>query len=339
MNFRKLARIVNIDNISPIENAEKIELATVGGWNIAVKKEEFSVGDKAVYFEIDSLIPIETDFFSFLAHRPTKNINGKKYHKIKTIKLCGVISQGLLVPLAQLNIDENIDIDEDFSDFFGIIKIDEELDNSSSSISKTIDNFPSFIPKTEQKRIQNISKRINDLDGLYEVSMKIDGASISAFKKDGIVGIASRNTILEEGYEGNYKLGLINSGIWDFLLSYDGNIAIQGELVGPKICGNKEDYIDYQVLVYDIFDIDSQTYWLSNERLNFCRKQNFKHVPIVCFSLISDFCGIKNIISFADGESLNSKWREGLVFKSLEYRNDVVFSFKVISNKWLLTYS
>jgi len=337
MNFRKMARIVNIDNISPIENAEKIELATVGGWNIAVKKQEFSIGDKAVYFEIDSMLPVETSFFDFLSHRPTKNINEKKYHKIKTIKLCGVISQGLLVPLVQLGLSEDIDLETDVSDFFGVIKLDEEFEDDFKL--EIVDNFPSFIPKTEQKRIQNLSKKIERFDGLYEVSMKIDGASITAFKKDGKIGIASRNTILEEGYERNYKTGLINSGIWFFLEQYEGNIAIQGELVGPKICGNKEDFQDYDVLIYDIFEIDCQTYFLSSQRLNFCKINNLKHVPIVCFSMLSSFENVQEIIKFADGQSLNSKWREGLVFKSLDYRDNEIFSFKVISNKWLLTYT
>ena len=56
--MRKLARVEEITNIQPIENADAIELASVKGWNVVIKKGEFKKGDKCVYFEIDSFLPI-----------------------------------------------------------------------------------------------------------------------------------------------------------------------------------------------------------------------------------------------------------------------------------------
>ena len=96
---RKLVSIQTIDDIQPIENADNIEVALVGGWNIVIRKGEFKKGDKAFYFEIDSMLPLEDERFSFLEPRGNKEQNGILYHRLKTAKLRGQISQGLLFPL------------------------------------------------------------------------------------------------------------------------------------------------------------------------------------------------------------------------------------------------
>ena len=66
---RKLVSIQTIDDIQPIENADNIEVASVGGWNIVIRKGEFKKGNKAFYFEIDSMLPLEDERFSFLEAR------------------------------------------------------------------------------------------------------------------------------------------------------------------------------------------------------------------------------------------------------------------------------
>lgn len=93
---RKLVSIQTIDDVQPIENADSIEVALVGGWNIVIRKGEFKKGDKAFYFEIDSMLPLEDKRFSFLESRGKKIQNGILYHRLKTAKLRGQISQGLL---------------------------------------------------------------------------------------------------------------------------------------------------------------------------------------------------------------------------------------------------
>jgi hypothetical protein len=92
-NERELAYVVTIDNITPIEGYDRVELAHVGGWTIVVGKGEFKVGDPAIYFEIDSKLPEVEPFtdMSFLA---------QKHYKIKTQKMCKSISQGLLMSAA-----------------------------------------------------------------------------------------------------------------------------------------------------------------------------------------------------------------------------------------------
>lgn len=89
---RELAYIVEIKDLCPIDGADNIVLTHIGGWPVIVKKTEFTVGDKAVYFEIDSKVPEDDQRFIFLAD---------KGYKIKTMKLnkFKVFSQGLVMPL------------------------------------------------------------------------------------------------------------------------------------------------------------------------------------------------------------------------------------------------
>lgn len=87
-NERELAYVVLIDGIEPIPGYDRVEQAIVGGWHIIVQKGQFKVGDPAIYFEIDSRVPADKECFAFLE---------KRNYKIKTLKMCKTISQGLLM--------------------------------------------------------------------------------------------------------------------------------------------------------------------------------------------------------------------------------------------------
>ena len=92
-NERELAYVVTVNAVTPIEGYDRVELAHVGGWTVVVGKNEFHAGDPAIYFEIDSKLPEVEPFINmeFLA---------KKHYKIKTQKMCRVLSQGLLMSAA-----------------------------------------------------------------------------------------------------------------------------------------------------------------------------------------------------------------------------------------------
>ena len=85
---RELAYVVIIDGIEPIEGYDRVEHAIVGGWRVIVQKDQFKVGDPAIYFEIDSRVPADKECFSFLE---------KRHYKVKTLKMCKTLSQGLLM--------------------------------------------------------------------------------------------------------------------------------------------------------------------------------------------------------------------------------------------------
>lgn len=337
MTERKLARVVLIDNVSSIEKADLIDSATVGGWNVVIKKNEFKVGQKAVYFEIDSMIPIEEEKFSFLSNRPSKLYSGVRYHKIRTILLRGVVSQGLLMGLDQLGLSEDLEVDTDLTEILHITKFNDEYSEPESSNCEYESNYPIFFPKTDKKRVQNIADKYRFHSGIYEVTMKLNGTSISIYKYNGKIGLASRNTEIDINEEGSYRTGLLRSGILDFLESFEGNIVVQGELLGPDIQKNQEGFDDYEIYIYDLFDIDSQRYYLPKERYDICLANNLKHVPIIEYVDILKFENVQDIIKYANGRSINAKRREGVVFRALKHdKKGNVYSFKVISNEWLL---
>ena len=120
--MRKLASLVEIDKILPIEGADKIEVATmVGkGWKVVVAKDEFKPGDLAVYFEIDSYLPADDERYAFLSERCLRKFVSKSGQvirdgiKIKTIKLRGQVSQGLLIPVEKfIGADKEIQYSEE----------------------------------------------------------------------------------------------------------------------------------------------------------------------------------------------------------------------------------
>jgi hypothetical protein len=85
---RELVYVVLIDGIEPIPGYDRVEHAIVGGWRVIVQKGQFKVGDPAIYFEIDSRVPADKECFAFLE---------KRHYKVKTLKMCKTISQGLLM--------------------------------------------------------------------------------------------------------------------------------------------------------------------------------------------------------------------------------------------------
>ena len=85
---RELAYVVLIDGIEPIPGYDRVEHAIVGGWRVIVQKDQFKPGDPAIYFEIDSRVPSDRECFAFLE---------KRHYKVKTLKMCKTLSQGLLM--------------------------------------------------------------------------------------------------------------------------------------------------------------------------------------------------------------------------------------------------
>jgi RNA ligase (TIGR02306 family) len=99
--MRKMATIRVIDAINPIPDADAIEVATVGGWRVVVKRGEFTVGDLAVYCEIDSWIPTELAPFLSKGKEP-RVYEGIKGERLRTVSLRKTVSQGLLLPLKKV---------------------------------------------------------------------------------------------------------------------------------------------------------------------------------------------------------------------------------------------
>ena len=336
--MRKLVSIRTITDIQPIPDADAIDVATVDdGWKVVVKKNEFNIGEKCVYFEIDSFVPTEIAPFLSKGKEP-REYNGVKGEKLRTVKLRKQISQGLILPLSQFPQFEGIDQDEiDLAEMIGVQKWEAPL--HASLQGKARGNFPSYIRKTDQERIQNIWRKVpRDLE--YEVSLKVDGSSMTTYlyqdPYDGELtparfGVCSRNLDLTETDDNSYWKMAGQLDLETKLRNLGRNIAIQMELYGSGINGNWENITNHQVAVFDIWDINTQSYLGSEERQSIAKELGLPHVPIITVRKF-DFETMDEALEYAKGPSIHNKIREGLVWKSL----DGTFSFKTINNDFLM---
>lgn len=337
---RKLASIRKITDISPIEDADKIELVTVGGWKVVAAKDVgHKVGDLVVYCEIDSFLPIKEEF-EFLRKSSYKKMpDGTEGFRLKTIKLRGQVSQGLILPIKELPIMQfatasNLSEGMDVTEMLGIVKYEPPI--PAELAGKVKGGFPSFIPKTDEERVQNLSKEYEQYKSLglnFYVTEKLDGSSATFYYKDGVFGVCSRNLELLET-EGNTfwkvarELDLENK-----MRDFGVNISLQGELIGEGIQGNPYKIKGQTVRFFNLFDIDLQVYHSLAHLGRALGIMGLKMVPIVdeFFKLPNT---VEELLKYAEDKSvLNSNFdREGVVIRS----NDRTISFKVISNKFLL---
>lgn len=350
MTERKLAKVVVVDAIKEHKNADALELAVIGGWQCCVKKGEFEAGDVGLYFEVDAMLPIDNPAFAFLAGRNERLVDGKPYARIKTMKLRGELSQGLLLPVDSVGVDATtLLVDADMTEALGVIKYEPAQPKVLAGNAKGL--FPVFIPKTDQERVQNIKRAYEDAVAsgeLFEATYKLDGSSFTAYvinvgeHVDDFspqTGVCSRNLELKID-DSNVDNMFVQTffkynlpvRLEKFMLETGRRIAVQGEMVGPGIQNNFEGLDEVELYIYDVFDIDRQGYVCADERVEICKQLDLKMVPVFDSPMRLPQT-IEEVLALADGPSgLKGKYREGLVFKSLTRD----FSFKVISNRYLL---
>lgn len=354
---RKLASIRIISEIKPIEGADSIELAIVDGWQCVVKKGEFMPGSLCVYFEIDSFLPIRPEF-EFLRKSSYKKMEDKEGFRLKTIRLRGQISQGLVLSLKDVFPDNHELINKeglsfpsvvglDVTEELGILKYESPIPACLTGMAKG--NFPSFIRKTDLERVQNIWNKVKDDNQLYEVTVKLDGTSCTFYLNNGIFGVCSRNLELKEDCNNVYWKMAKKYNIEEALRHCGHNIALQGEIIGEGIQGNHEGIGGQEFYLFDIWDIDDQSYFSPVIRRILVKSEfshfGIKECPILANLLfdnraflngylsLSHFNGdIYELLKFADGKSLKADTREGVVFKGVCYDT----RFKVLSNEYLL---
>ena len=334
--MRKMASIRVIDKIEPIEGADAIETAVIGGWKVVVKKDEFAVGDLAVYLEIDSWVPTELAPFLSKGKDP-REFNGVKGERLRTVKLRGQLSQGLLLDLdTALPFTNSFQDGDDVSEVLNIQKWERPMNAQLAGMARG--NFPSLIPKTDQERVQNLVKEIvaaNEAGMQFEVTEKLEGSSMTCYLIDGVFGVCSRNLDLKETADNTF---------WQVARELDieakmrecgviSDWAIQGELIGPGIQGNIYKLSKPEFHVFDVYNIQAGDYLKPEFRRALVQRMGLTHVPVLNegTALPGD---VDILLEFAEGKSrLNpAQEREGIVFKQV----DGGMTMKAISNKYLL---
>jgi RNA ligase (TIGR02306 family) len=343
-NLRKLASIRVISDIQPIEGADAIELAIVDGWKVVVAKNVgHQIGNKVVYCEIDSFLPIEPEF-EFLRKTSFKKMGEVEGFRLKTIKLRGQLSQGLLIPLDDAIqvmkrrngevYTEMLEVGKDVSQLLGIQKYEPPIPAELAGKVKGL--FPSFLRKTDEERVQNLKTEYEEWknsDKTFYVTEKLDGSSATFYIKDDVFGVCSRNLELLET-EGNTfwkvarKLDLENR-----MREFGGDFSLQGELIGEGIQGNPYKIAGHSVRFFNVFDVENGEYLSLHQFKFITEKLGLETVPILDenFKLPDT---IDELLAYAENKSvLNPNFdREGVVIRS----TDRTVSFKSISNKFLL---
>lgn len=344
--MRKMASVRKITNVLPIEGADAIELALVDGWQVVVKKGDFSVDQLAVYFEIDSWVPNTIAPFLTKGKEP-REYNGVKGERLKTVKLRGALSQGLLLPVNILPEGYAYHEGADCSEILGVQKW--EAETAATQGGKAVSNWPSIIPKTDEERVQNLRSVFETkiLTDIFELSEKLDGSSATYYiDEDGVFHAMSRNVDLARD-ENNlwwkmsdkYSIEAKMLMLWaddEFKEIYPKGICIRGEIVGPGVNGNKLKLQEHFFYVFDLYDVAKASYCGAEDRLVIVQNLGLLHVPV--HKDIVKFEGtFEQLIEAANGKSqINPEVkREGFVMKSITNPN---FTFKVVSNDWLLEY-
>lgn len=334
--MRKLASIQKIVDVLPIEGADRIELVKINSWQVVVAKEaNHKVGDLVVYCEIDSFLPIQPQF-EFLRKSSFKRMGEQEGFKLKTIRLKQQISQGLVISLNDIQLankellEEGMEVTEEL----GIVKYEPPIPAELAGKVKGL--FPSFLVKTDEERVQNLTKEYTqwvNSDIKFYLAEKLDGSSATFYIKDGIFGVCSRNLDLIETEDNTFWKLARQLDLENKLVILNKNISIQGELIGEGVQGNPYGIKGHSVRFFNVFDIDSHQYLSVYELINLMDELGLETVPMLDmnFKLPSS---IDELLKMADGFSvLNGKTiREGLVIRS----HDRKISFKAISNNFLM---
>ncbi len=328
--MRTLASIQKINRLDAIPNATLIETAAVLGWSVVVKKGEFKVGDLCVYVEIDSILPPKPEF-SFLE---------KNKYRIKTVRLRGQVSQGICFPLSILPTGD-YSVGQDVTEILGVTKYEPPI--PAHLAGKIIGPFPSFIPKTDETRIQSCPQVLDRHQGTeFYVTEKVDGTSMTVFVKGGVMNVCSRklclvkdakNTLWQIAESLDLETKLKNSGE---------KFALQGELIGEGIQKNTLKIRSQKLLVFSVYDFAAGRYLDWEKVKTAVSSWKLEIVPVVSENYYLPKT-VDEIVAFATKKSVihPDQWAEGLVFRSKTetYDEDLGrLSFKVVNPEFLLHY-
>lgn len=339
--MRKLASIQVVNEIRPIENADAIECVVILGWTVVAKKGEFKVGDKCVFFEIDSILPNE-EKYSFLDYK--EEYNG---YRLKTVRLRGQLSQGLALPINIFDIPEDIEVGTDLTEQLKIRKYEPPVpeETGAKSSSRVWE-----IPKTDEERYQSNPALVEALKGKkYYASVKLDGTSttiILNFNEDDEpeVNVCGRNTCYIKSANNKYWAVTMKYSMKEKILDYYNKtgkrLAFQGELIGPKIQGNKMGLTENDLYIFNVWMADGKQPFEKcdlDTSLKIAKDFGLNFVPIeltgefvYTSDELQDLTKIKYNKYFPNAKP--SQNIEGLVFRSI----DMKVSFKVVSNEFLL---
>ena len=339
--MRNLASIQEISAIKPIEGADAIELVIIKGWQCVAKKGEFVQGEKCVYFEVDSYLPIEQryEFLRRTSYRSNEFMG--EGLRIKTMSMCGEISQGLALPLTEFPEIVQTAAGSDVTALLNVRKW--EVPEVVGSAGVEIGEKPFGIPTTDETRLQSMTEFIEAFTGKpYYISTKMDGTSCTVYCKDGEVGVCGRNKEYKEDAECCAMWALVyKKGLKEKLLALGENIALQGEFCGHGIQKNRLKLMEPNLYIFDIVRLEENGLRPKlgiNDLKNYCEQLNLDMVPI---EEVGESFGytLEELLEKACGKYPSGMDKEGIVVRTQEFQHNSglqhKMSFKVINNDFL----
>jgi RNA ligase (TIGR02306 family) len=333
---RQLASVVTVRSVEPIAGAERIELARVAGWQCVVKKGEVEPGQLAAYFEIDS-VPPDTGTFAWLwqPKEAAAPVPRPATFRIRTLRLRGTLSQGLLMPLTQLGLTGGADGD-DLTEVLGVTKYEPP---APSGMGDFRGPFPSIVPKTDELRVQSFPAVLDELRGQpFVATVKMDGTSATFVLVDGALHVCGRNHSIAEG-ENLYWYVARKRRVAEVLAAHP-TLALQGEVVGPGIQKNPAGLPDKDLFLFSAYDWQAGRYLTDAELRAVCAAFEVPVVPVAFEGEAFDE-SVESLLLKAEGVYPGTtNQREGVVVRPVTERRSTVLggrlSFKAISNRYLL---
>lgn len=254
----KLATFETITEILPIEGADRIEIARVQGWQSVIRKGEYNIGDQVIFVPIDAVLPpAEWNKFLWDKNSPTKPI------RVKTIRLKGVVSQGLIFPKTLVSAQEIFDHMDDSTEdvsiagMLGITKYEKPI--AAHLAGQVAGDFPTnLLSKTDEDNLKSnieVLEELREAD-FVETTIKLDGSSGTYIKElDGTFRVCSRNLELKDT-EDNVHWQMAR--LYNIQDNLKAGYAIQGEISGPGIQGNPAKCSAVNLCVFNVFDLGTR---------------------------------------------------------------------------------
>lgn len=336
-------------NIGPHNNAERLEVATVYGFQVICGKGQYQVGDKVVYIPIDSILPQQLEDKLF----PEGSKIKLHHHRVRQIRIRGLASQGMLVnpnDLAELGLNlRTVEDEQDVSEAIGVTKYDPPQPGPAQTQGNKKNRNPVYAHPLFHKyngldSIKWFPSLFKD-DELVVIQEKLHGTNARAsrlpynantlFKKlKKLLGLApkyencygSNNVDISSrgghaGYYGEDVYGAVFSKMDIFKKIPDG-FTVYGEIIGPNIQKNYDYGLkEHKFVLFDVKQLmdDGKQRWLApNEVKIFARQFDFELVPELYVGLFNK----EKAYELTKGPSVysaNQKVREGIVIKSLAF--------------------
>lgn len=337
----KLTQVCKILEINPIPDADRIEKVRVLGWDCVVQKGLHNVGDLVLFIFPDTLVPKK-----FL----DSTYEGDEKVRLKTIKMRGQFSAGLILPMMEVKKTLGWDTlypseGDDLAELLGIEKYEKPM---PAQLAGSINgHFPRhIIEKTDEDNYRSNPDALTELRNLGDeplvATIKADGSSGTFLvdPSDGVFKVCSRNYELKKDVTNSFWKVAEQFKIEGAIRESGKNLAIQGELVGEGVQGNPMGFKGLNLLVFLIKDLDTGRWFSWDETVDFCLKNRINVVDEVLCVKASELPDSDQLQEMANKLKYNNgRPAEGMVIRPMKPIPSLVLgkfwlSLKVISQPY-----